>query len=72
MELMRRISWTDQQVVELCSEADNWKEPFESRQLKKDILDEDKGALKQQLKIITAEVAILNTFSNQVEKDIAS
>lgn len=43
---MKRISWTDQQVVELHTEADNWKEQFESRQPKKDVLAEETGNLE--------------------------
>lgn len=37
-ELMMRLAWTDQQVVELGTEVDNWKEQFKSLQLEKDVL----------------------------------
>lgn len=44
---MRRLAWTEQRVVDLGTEADNWKEQLESLQLKNDVLAGDKEALEQ-------------------------
>ncbi|XP_070036501.1 uncharacterized protein [Nicotiana tomentosiformis] len=67
-KLMRRISWTDQQVIELRTEAGNWKEQFKGLQPEKYVLTEEKRDLEQQLKIITAKLAVLKASSNQAEK----
>ncbi|XP_070049819.1 uncharacterized protein [Nicotiana tomentosiformis] len=68
-ELMKRISWTDQQLIELCTEADNWREQFEGLQLEKGVLAEEKRALEQQMKMVSAELEVLKSSSSQVEKD---
>lgn len=64
---MRRISRIEQQVAEFRTEADNQKEKFESLQLEKDVLTEEKGSLEQQLNITTAKLVVLKASSNQVE-----
>lgn len=68
---MRRLSWTEQQVVKLCMEADNQKEKFESLQLEKDVLADDKEALEQQLKLANVELAVVKASVDQAEKEKA-
>ncbi|XP_019248873.1 PREDICTED: uncharacterized protein LOC109228151 [Nicotiana attenuata] len=63
-ELMRRISRTNLQVIELYTEAHNWKEQFEGLRLEKDVLAEEKGSLEQQLRLISAELVILKASSD--------
>ncbi|XP_070049512.1 interactor of constitutive active ROPs 1-like [Nicotiana tomentosiformis] len=48
---------------------DNWKEQFEGLQLEKEVLDEEKCALEQQVKMMAAELSIEKDSSSQVGKD---
>ncbi|XP_070048929.1 tropomyosin-2-like [Nicotiana tomentosiformis] len=59
----------DQQVIELRTEVDNWKEQFEGLQLKKEVLAEEKNALEQQMRMVSAELAVEKSSSSQVGKD---
>nr|XP_033509339.1 uncharacterized protein LOC117274216 [Nicotiana tomentosiformis] len=68
-ELMKRVSWTDQQLIELRTEADYWREQFEGLQLEKDVLAEEKRALEEQMRMVSAKLAVLKASFSQVEKD---
>ncbi|XP_075094113.1 uncharacterized protein LOC107822665 isoform X2 [Nicotiana tabacum] len=68
-ELMKRVSQADRQVIDLRTEADNWKEQFEGLQLEKEVPAEEKNALEQQMRVIASELAVEKASSSQVGKD---
>lgn len=62
-------SLIEKQIVELNTEASNWKEQFESLQLEKDVSASKKETLEKQLRVATAELEVLKAYTNQIEKE---
>ncbi|XP_070015368.1 uncharacterized protein [Nicotiana sylvestris] len=68
-DMMKGIVHTEQLMHDYHTEADNWKEQFESLQLEMEILEENKCTLEQQVKVFAVELAIERASSNQDGKD---
>ncbi|XP_070046015.1 uncharacterized protein [Nicotiana tomentosiformis] len=51
------------------TKADNWKEQFEGLQFEKEVLEEEKCTLEQQVKISSVELAVEKASSSQAGKD---
>lgn len=66
---MKRIVNTEQLVNNYRTEVDNWREQYESLHLEKEVLDEEKCALEQQVHVMALELAIEKASSSQVGKD---
>lgn len=47
INLMRRLAWTEQQVMESGTKADKLKEQFESLKLEKEVLTGDKEVVEE-------------------------